>query len=485
MAPSTRLQVLATCFRVLVGSAQYLPTPALLRGAGDRPNHQTQGPTGPTHIGEPTHQTEKSFIFLLISSPLATGSNLTLLFISRSTSLSINHRAIIDGSIIGLHFAVQSTFQIHEQALRSQTTPSIATGYRFKTMAGRGNSKKRRMSSPTSSTTNAPARSKQRSKKNRTHDVIDLAKSDEGTSPSTSDRDDVDLRIELIKLHQASDGVKPNWQKYQNTSNSLSNLVQFRALSMGNLSPHSPDFHFQRTACSYSSWIKTISSLAPDFLGPSTNEQWYCPDVIDLPLLARFANPDGSLQPHQFISPLVKTPHPESTLVRFLFRLQNPPASSVSDWAKIIAASVELMADNLYKPPPPETAEDDDETIQGVQVLQYLEKLKNSSSTFDTSNEDTSGSQSQVIERSHSVDVLHDFRNLIIDVFMAYSSSSVTTTQNTTSELTQLKEHSNQGTSNYPITTELSAFGLLLTRWGPWASSLPPETTDCLLSPNA
>ncbi|EFP88869.1 uncharacterized protein PGTG_14208 [Puccinia graminis f. sp. tritici CRL 75-36-700-3] len=68
--------------------------------------------------------------------------------------------------------------------------PSIATGYRFKTMAGRGNSKKRRMSSPTSSTTNAPARSKQRSKKNRTHDVIDLAKSDEGTSPSTSDRDD-------------------------------------------------------------------------------------------------------------------------------------------------------------------------------------------------------------------------------------------------------------------------------------------------------
>ncbi|EFP86596.2 uncharacterized protein PGTG_12978 [Puccinia graminis f. sp. tritici CRL 75-36-700-3] len=68
--------------------------------------------------------------------------------------------------------------------------PSIATGYRFKTMAGRGNSKKRRMSSPTSSTTNDPARSKQRSKKNRTHDVIDLAKSDEGTSPSTSDRDD-------------------------------------------------------------------------------------------------------------------------------------------------------------------------------------------------------------------------------------------------------------------------------------------------------
>jgi hypothetical protein len=49
------------------------------------------------------------------------------------------------------------------------------------------------------------------------------------------------------------------------------------------------------------------------------------------------------------------------------------------------------MADNLYKLPPPEPAEDEDENMQRVQVLQYLEKLKNSSSTFDTSNDNILG----------------------------------------------------------------------------------------------
>ncbi|EFP75446.1 uncharacterized protein PGTG_00777 [Puccinia graminis f. sp. tritici CRL 75-36-700-3] len=286
-----------------------------------------------------------------------------------------------------------------------------------------------------------------------------------------------DVRIQLIKLHQQIEGVKPNWQKYQTTWTSLSTLVQFRALSMGNLAPHSPQFHFQRTACSYNSWIKTISSLGKQFLGPSTNEQWYCPDVIDLPLLASFANTDGTLQPHQFIPPSTKSPHPESTLVRFLFRLQNPPASIISEWAKIIAASVELMADNLYNDPPPETCEDDDEILQGVQVLTHLNKLKAASSSFEASTENPAGTESQVVERSHSVDVLQEFRNLIIDVFMAYvifqthalssqpldstqrknrsrsarnsnpnpqGSSAVTTTGNTSTQLTQLKDEASK-----------------------------------------
>ncbi|OAV88420.1 hypothetical protein PTTG_04749, partial [Puccinia triticina 1-1 BBBD Race 1] len=154
----------------------------------------------------------------------------------------------------------------------------------------------------------------------------------------------VDVRIKLVKLHQELDGVKPNWNKYQDMWKSLSKLVQFRARSMETEAPHNPDLHFARTSCSYSLWIKNISSLgkffccsilllfihqlipypfsAPEFLGPSTNEQWYCPDIIDFPLLARFLNKDENLQPHEIISPFVKTPHPELTLVR----LQNPPA---------------------------------------------------------------------------------------------------------------------------------------------------------------
>ncbi|WAR61160.1 hypothetical protein PtB15_13B412 [Puccinia triticina] len=230
----------------------------------------------------------------------------------------------------------------------------------------------------------------------------------------------VDVRIKLVKLHQELDGVKPNWNKYQDMWKSLSKLVQFRARSMETKAPQSPDFHFARTSFLYSLWIKNISSLAPEFLGPSTNEQWDCPNIIDFPLLSRFSNKDENLQPHEIISPFVKTPHPESTLVRFLVWLQNPPANFISSWAKIVAASIELMAENLYKPPPPETAEDEDEITQAVQVLDHLENLKNSSSTFNSTDQNIPTTESDVIPRSHSVNVLHTFCNMIIDVFMGY-----------------------------------------------------------------
>ncbi|WAR64071.1 hypothetical protein PtB15_16B230 [Puccinia triticina] len=103
----------------------------------------------------------------------------------------------------------------------------------------------------------------------------------------------VDVRIKVVHIHQDFEGSKPSWQ--------------------------SPEFQFQRTACSYASWIKTISSLADSFLSPSTNEQWYCPDIIDFPLLATFGNKDKSIPPQSYISTAAKTPHPESTLVRFLY----------------------------------------------------------------------------------------------------------------------------------------------------------------------
>ncbi|WAR53147.1 hypothetical protein PtB15_2B578 [Puccinia triticina] len=103
-----------------------------------------------------------------------------------------------------------------------------------------------------------------------------------------------------------------------------------------------------------------------------------------------------------------KTPHPESTLVRFLYRLLHPAQTSISDWAKLVAASVELMADSLYVPPAPTAVHDEDQLIQGVQVLQHIEAIKNSSSSFDTV-EDNPGEDSQPTQRSHSVDVLHEF----------------------------------------------------------------------------
>ncbi|WAR58494.1 hypothetical protein PtB15_5B728 [Puccinia triticina] len=157
--------------------------------------------------------------------------------------------------------------------------------------------------------------------------------------------------------------------------------------------------------------------LSTEFLSPSSNEQWYCPDVIDFPLLSTFGNKD--IPPQSYISTAAKTPHPESTLVRFLYHLLHPAQTSISDWAKLVAASVELMADSLYVPPAPTAVHDEDQLIQGVQVLQHIEAIKNSSSSFDTV-EDNPGEDSQPTQRSHSIDVLHEFQNSILDVLSAY-----------------------------------------------------------------
>ena len=64
------------------------------------------------------------------------------------------------------------------------------------------------------------------------------------------------------------------------------------------------------------------------------------------------------------------------------------------------------MADNLYMPPPPDTADMSDHLVQGVQILKHLDSLKNSS-TFDTTDNNPAPNM-EVVERPHSSDVLHD-----------------------------------------------------------------------------
>ncbi|EHS63747.1 uncharacterized protein PGTG_21839 [Puccinia graminis f. sp. tritici CRL 75-36-700-3] len=125
------------------------------------------------------------------------------------------------------------------------------------------------------------------------------------------------------------------------------------------------------------------------FLSPSHNEQWYCPNVLDFDLLAKFRNKENPSKPH--ISIHSKTPHPELTLIRFLYRLAHPAQPSITEWSKIVAASVELMADNLYAPPAPIT-DNDDQLVQGVQPA----------------------------PRASSGNVLHEFRSVILDVYAAY-----------------------------------------------------------------
>jgi hypothetical protein len=78
------------------------------------------------------------------------------------------------------------------------------------------------------------------------------------------------------------------------------------------------------------------------------------------------------------------------------------------------------MANNLYRPLPSQTSDNQDLTAWGVSVLQYLKKLKTSSSSSDTKEDSPQVKETEVVQCSHSVDVLHNFRNIIIDVFMGY-----------------------------------------------------------------
>ncbi|WAR59571.1 hypothetical protein PtB15_11B211 [Puccinia triticina] len=196
--------------------------------------------------------------------------------------------------------------------------------------------------------------------------------------------------------------------------------------------PSNPEFQFQRTACSYTSWIETISSLADSFLSPSTNEQWYCPDIIDFPLLATFGNKDKSIPPQSYISTAAKTPHPESTLVRFLYRLAHSTETSISEWAKLVAASVEIMADSLYKPPVPTTQQSNNQIIQGVQVLQYIEAIKNRPSSFDICHQ-----QNHALSKPPQTEV-HEKNNKRNHSATHKSSDTLTQTNQESSELIQL-----------------------------------------------
>ena len=77
------------------------------------------------------------------------------------------------------------------------------------------------------------------------------------------------------------------------------------------------------------------------------------------------------------------------------------------------------MAENLFTLPPPTQNRDDDELIKGLQVLQHIDQIKNLTSSFATVEEDPA-SDSASTQRLHSVEVLNEFRNDILDFMAGY-----------------------------------------------------------------
>ncbi|WAR58910.1 hypothetical protein PtB15_10B250 [Puccinia triticina] len=68
------------------------------------------------------------------------------------------------------------------------------------------------------------------------------------------------IRRQVVNINQHVDGTKPNWEKYQTTWNSLLSLLRNCARAANNAPPEPPTYDFQRTSCSYASWMQTISS---------------------------------------------------------------------------------------------------------------------------------------------------------------------------------------------------------------------------------
>ncbi|WAR63182.1 hypothetical protein PtB15_18B264 [Puccinia triticina] len=105
-------------------------------------------------------------------------------------------------------------------------------------------------------------------------------------------------------------------------------------------------------------------------------------------LLTSFANKDNKLRPGTFIPTGTKTQHPESTMVWFLFS----------------SSQFGLQTNRI---------------TQAVEALSYLEAVKNSTSSFDPLPQGNDSS-SQAPKCFHSVDVLHEFRKIVLDVLMGY-----------------------------------------------------------------
>ncbi|KAI8461143.1 hypothetical protein BY996DRAFT_4573807, partial [Phakopsora pachyrhizi] len=147
------------------------------------------------------------------------------------------------------------------------------------------------------------------------------------------------------------------------------------------------------------------------FLTPSTTEPCIHSEIIDFQLLLSFGAKSRNNPKNEIIPVKKKTNHPESTLVRFLYQLQTPSRSSIQVWARIVAASIETVADKLNRPAEPATAVTKIDSLPAqIQMIQWLSEFKKSGN-FGKGNK----------EWPNSMQVVKDFYNQIIDLMISFS----------------------------------------------------------------
>ncbi|PLW36290.1 hypothetical protein PCASD_15924 [Puccinia coronata f. sp. avenae] len=167
----------------------------------------------------------------------------------------------------------------------------------------------------------------------------------------------------------------------------------------------------------------SLPLLTPNFLSPSSNDLWNGLDIVDFTLLTKSIELEESSSSEPFTPTTAKSTHSKTTLLFFFGCLQHPSPTVMSDWAKLIAASIEIMAFNLHSPRPPQPHQDDNLVTQGVQALDYYKNMKKTLAFFNTptnNTSDTVATSVQAYQSSHTPDVLKNFASLIIEACAGY-----------------------------------------------------------------
>ncbi|KAI8443901.1 hypothetical protein BY996DRAFT_6426707 [Phakopsora pachyrhizi] len=173
--------------------------------------------------------------------------------------------------------------------------------------------------------------------------------------------------------------------KYLEAWKSITKFVTRHATNLPPTTNRLENFAFNPGTCLYETLLKNIVDLGKEILKPSSTEPWFKPEIIDFDLLESFNNHENTLQPKDYISITAKSSHPETNLVRFLYSLRFTSQLSIQSWARIVAASIETVADELHQPAVPKAHQPVSNLNAHLETIKWLEsfKKKKSRSTFE------------------------------------------------------------------------------------------------------
>ncbi|KAI8446733.1 hypothetical protein BY996DRAFT_6422062 [Phakopsora pachyrhizi] len=228
---------------------------------------------------------------------------------------------------------------------------------------------------------------------------------------------DCNLKNQLYKSFSFFQTGRASQAKYLEAWKSITKFVTRHATNLPPTTNSLENFAFNPGTCLYQTWLKNIVDLGKEVLKPSATEPWFRPEIIDFDLLESFNNHENTLQPKDYISITAKSSHPQTNLVRFLYSLRFTSQTSIQSWARIVAASIETVADELHQPAAPKAHQPILNLNAHLETIKWLESFKKDKST-------TTIEGFGALENSTSRELkkeLQDFYNVIIDVMISYS----------------------------------------------------------------